>query len=160
MIRTVLPKDAKAISDLYNYYIRESTATFEEVVLDASEMEKRIQAHKPEYWLVFEQSSEILGFAYAKPWKERSAYRYTMEISVYIDPKHHRKGIAQSLYELLLDRLKVEGIHAVIAGITLPNPSSIDFHESLGFTKVAHFRETGFKFGRWIDVGYWEKTLS
>ena len=160
MIRNVLPEDAKSISDLYNYYIQKSTSTFEEVVLDASEMEQRISNHIPEHWLVFEQSSEILGFAFTKPWKERSAYRYTVEISVYIDPKHHRKGIAQSLYELLLDRLKVEGIHAVIAGITLPNPSSIDFHESMGFAKVAHFKETGFKFGRWIDVGYWEKTLS
>lgn len=159
MIRNVHAEDALDLARIYNHYILESTVTFEEIVVDVSEMIRRIEAHKPNHWVVFEHESTLAAFAYAKAWKERSAYRHTMEISVYVDPEHHRKGIARLLYQELLERLKKSQIHAVVAGITLPNPASVHFHESMGFSQVAHFKETGFKFNRWIDVGYWERIL-
>ena len=159
MIRNVHSEDALDLARIYNHYILDSTVTFEEVVVDGSEMIRRIEAHDPNHWLVFEHESTIIAFAYAKAWKERSAYRHTMEISVYVHPEHHRKGIARSLYQELLFRLKKSRIHAVLAGITLPNPASVQFHESMGFSQVAHFKETGFKFNQWIDVGYWERIL-
>jgi L-amino acid N-acyltransferase YncA len=159
MIRNVHLEDALDLARIYNHYILESTITFEEVVVDGSEMKRRIETHDPNHWLVFEYESTIVAFAYAKPWKDRTAYRHSMEISVYVEPNHHRKGIARSLYQELLERLKKNQTHAVLAGITLPNPTSIQFHESMGFSQVAHFKETGFKFNQWIDVGYWERIL-
>jgi phosphinothricin acetyltransferase len=149
--------DASALAELYNYYIAHSVVTFEETPITALQMEERIRGvlvHWP--WLVFEEENESLGYAYATAWKPRSAYRFTVEVTVYVRHGHVGKGIGKSLYTELISQLKTAGVHAVIGGITLPNPASQALHESLGFVKVAHFKETGFKFGEWRDVGYWE----
>jgi phosphinothricin acetyltransferase len=110
-------------------------------------------------WLVHEEDGRVLGFAYASRWKGRCAYRFAAESTVYVADGHARRGIGRALYTALLSDLRARGVHCVIGGIAQPNPASVALHEALGFSKVAHFREVGWKFGRWIDVGYWEVVL-
>src|SRR5690606_39143142 len=99
------------------------------------------------------------GYAYAARWKGRCAYRYSVESTIYLDLGARRGGIGTVLYAALLERLRSRGYHAVIGGIALPNDASVRLHEQLGFRKVAHFPEVGFKLGRWVDVGYWQIIL-
>ena len=124
----------------------------------AEQMATRIAAVKADGlpWLVAEQCGVILGFAYASKWRERSAYRYSVETTVYVAPGSEGRGFASALYSALFERLAEVGVHAVMAGIALPNARSVALHEKFGMSQVAHFREVGFKFGQWIDVGYWE----
>ena len=111
-------------------------------------------------WLVAEARGQVLGYAYANQWKPRSGYRHTVESTIYLDPSHLGRGGGSALYASLLEMLRERGVHCAIAGIALPNAASIALHEKFGFRKVAHFRENGIKFGRWIDVGYWQRELA
>lgn len=161
MIRDVLLSDSNQIADIYNYYILNSTVTFEEEIIDSSEMSDRIRKIIPTLpWIIFEENEHILGYAYATPWRARSAYRFSVEISVYVRNNYHKKGIGSILYANLIAQLKSLGAHAIIGGITLPNEASIKLHEKMGFKKVAEFEEVGFKFGKWLSVGYWQKTFT
>ena len=110
-------------------------------------------------WLVYEEEGRVIGYAYATKWKERTAYRYSVETGIYIDAGHVGKGIGTKLKTELLRALKDKSIHSVICGIALPNPASVALCEKLGFQKVAHFAEVGYKMNRWVDVGYWELIL-
>jgi phosphinothricin acetyltransferase len=110
-------------------------------------------------WLVAEQGGTVVGYAYASPWKGRCAYRFSVESTVYLDPVHADRGIGTRLYTALLDAIRALGMRTVIGGIALPNPRSIALHERLGFSKVAEFRQLGFKQARWVDVGYWQLLL-
>lgn len=161
-IRAVAAADAGSIAEIYNHYITDTVVTFEEQPVSRAEMAERIHeivsAALP--WLVVELDGRVAGYAYASKWKGRSAYRFTNEISVYLDRNHLGLGLGSRLYTELLPILAGRGMHAVIGGIALPNPASAALHEKFGFEKVAHFREVGFKFGQWIDVGYWQRTLS
>jgi L-amino acid N-acyltransferase YncA len=160
MIREASANDAEQVKNLYNHYILHSIATFEEEPVSAQAMAGRIQAVSARYpWLVFEQAGEVLGYAYAVRWKERSAYARSAESTVYVDVGRHGKGIGGALYLELLAILRRRNVHAVIGGIALPNEASVKLHERFGFLKVAHFREVGYKFNQWIDVGYWELIL-
>lgn len=160
MTRFVEKRDVQAISDIYNYYVQHAIATFEEVPITAAEMEKRIDAIYPQFpWIVYEADGLLLGYAYANAWKTRSAYIRTVETSVYITPNAVGKGIGKELYQYLIQELKAAGMHVLIGGISLPNEASVRLHERMGFEKVAHFKEVGFKFGQWLDVGYWELML-
>lgn len=160
-IREAQAADALALATIYNHYILNSTATFEEQAVDAAEMARRIatvqSAELP--WLVREDDNTIAGYAYATPWKPRSAYRFSVEITVYIAHTAARAGHGRALYDELFTRLRALGRHAVLGGITLPNDASIALHEAMGMTKVSHLPEVGFKFGRWLDVGYWHRLL-
>ena len=160
-IRDATEVDAPAIAALYNPYVAETTITFEEVPVSAAQMAERIrdvqQAGLP--WLVLEEGGALCGYAYATRWKARSAYRFSVETSVYLAMGHTGRGHGRRLYEALFEALRARGVHAVIGGIALPNPASVALHERLQMAPVAHFREVGFKFGRWIDVGYWERLL-
>jgi len=161
MIRPVKQQDAQELVDIYNHYIESSTATFEEVCIDSDEMLKRIEKvtdiNLP--WLVVEENGILLGYAYATPWKARSAYRFSVETTIYLSPKQQGKGLGTQLYQTLFARLKHQSIHAIMSGITLPNPASVALHEKVGMTKVAHFQQVGFKFDQWLDTGYWQLTL-
>ena len=161
LIRPAESRDAQAIADLYNFFISTSTVTFEEEALAASEIVRRIEAVQSTGlpWLVAEEAGELCGYAHAKPWRPRSAYRFSVEITVYVNPRLARQGIGSLLYGDLFRLLEERGVHAVIGGIALPNDASVALHEKLGLVKVAHFKEVGFKFDRWIDVGYWQRTL-
>jgi phosphinothricin acetyltransferase len=160
MLRDAEPSDADAICSIYNEYILNTTITFEETPLQAEEMASRIRLVMQSYpWLVYEKDSRVVGYAYAGKWKERSAYRYSVETAIYMDSRHVGKGIGTQLLKELLERLKAVSLHSVISGIALPNPASVALCERFGFKKIAHFSEVGYKMNRWIDVGYWELLL-
>jgi L-amino acid N-acyltransferase YncA len=160
MIRACRSSDASPIAEIYNHYVRETLVTFEETPIDVVEMASRIADVTARFpWLVFEDGGVVTGYAYATIWKSRSAYRYSVESTVYVAPGYERRGIGSALYEALIVALRARGVHCVIGGITLPNPASVALHEKLGFAKIGVFAEVGFKLGRWADVGYWVLTL-
>lgn len=160
-IRAAEPSDAAGIAAVYNHYVAQSIVTFEEEAVSDEEMARRIEDVRAESlpWLVAEESGGIVGYASSRKWRSRSAYRFSAEITIYVVPGHARRGIGSSLYSRLFPILQARGIHAVIGGIALPNDASVALHEKFGMRKVAHFSEVGFKFDRWIDVGYWQRTL-
>ena len=160
MIRSATPADAAAICAIYNHYVLETTITFEESAVIPEDMETRIRETLQSLpWLVCEDDAGIHGFAYASKWKGRCAYRHSAEVTVYLDPNSTGRGLGSQLFEALLADLRQRTVHAVIGGIALPNAASIALHERLGFRKVAHFEQVGWKFNRWIDVGYWQLLL-
>ncbi|HEY3776413.1 MAG TPA: arsinothricin resistance N-acetyltransferase ArsN1 family B [Solirubrobacteraceae bacterium] len=153
--------DAAACAEIYGAAVRHSVSSFEDVPPDANEMAARItatSASRP--WLVAELDRTIAGYAYASRHRERAAYRWASDVSVYVSADHRRRGVARSLYVALLDRLADQGFQMVCAGIALPNPASVALHESLGFTLIGVYRDIGFKMGRWWDVGWWQRSLS
>lgn len=160
-IRWAAERDAGAIADIYNHYVLETIATFEEEAVSAAEMARRIRGvlDLPLPWLVAEDDGRLLGYAYAVRWRARFAYRFSVESTIYLMPGQDGRGIGSQLYEALFSVLRDSGIHAVMGGIALPNPASIALHEKQGMKQVARFQAVGFKFGRWIDVGYWQKVL-
>jgi L-amino acid N-acyltransferase YncA len=161
VIRPAVAGDSGAIAEIYNHYVATTVITFEEEAVSAPEMARRIEeagsASLP--WLVAEREGKVVGYAYASPWRARSAYRFSVEVTVYLDPGCPRLGIGSRLYEALLRELETRGIHAALGVIALPNEASVAIHEKFGFAKVAHLREVGLKFGRWVDVGYWQRLL-
>lgn len=160
MIRKVELKDAKAIVDIYNYYILNTNITFEVETLKEEDMKERIQKIMKKYpYIVYEDKGQVLGYAYLGEFKSRAAYRFSVESSIYLDINSKGKGIGKKLYEEILELAKGYDIHTIIAGITIPNEASIGIHEKLGFKKVAHFEEVGYKEGKWLDVGYWQKRI-
>ena len=159
-IRPVNPDDAEAICAIYNHYVQNTCISFEEDDVNASEMSRRIiDVTETLPWLVVENDGVVDGYAYATKWRARSAYRFAVEISVYLSQNSIGKGYGTNLYISLIDHLATLGVHAVIAGIALPNEKSIKLHEKMGLKKVAHFEQVGFKNQQWIDVGYWQKML-
>jgi L-amino acid N-acyltransferase YncA len=161
-IRTAELSDALQIAHIYNHYIRTSHATFELEPIDTREMERRLAdvcgAGYP--FIVAELAGDIIGYSYGRAFRPRAAYRHSIEISVYVKQGFERLAIATELYEELFSEIGKGDFHAVIAGISLPNDASVSLHEKLGLKKVAHFAEVGYKFGRWVDVGYWQLILS
>jgi L-amino acid N-acyltransferase YncA len=161
-IRLATEGDAPALAAIYNHYVLESTVTFEETPVTPDTMQDRMhavaQANLP--WLVLASEREVVGYAYATKWRERSAYRFSAESTVYLRPDSGGRGHGTRLYDALLTALASRGVHAVMGGIVLPNAASVALHEKVGMRQVAHFREVGFKFGRWLDVGYWQRVLS
>ena len=156
MIRKAKETDAHTIALIYNHYIVHSTTTFEEKEVNGQLILERLNKSKKHPWWVYEQEGVVLGYAFSTKWKPRSAYRFTVESSVYVAPKQQQKGVGTLLYSKLINALKKEGFRIILAGISLPNDQSIFFHEKLGFQKVGQLESVGYKFNRWIDVGYWE----
>jgi L-amino acid N-acyltransferase YncA len=160
MIRPVLLSDTQSICDIYNEYVKNSTITFEEIPVPMEEMKGRIEVATQNYpWIVYEIDDKVVGYTYGRRWRDRAAYRNSVETGIYLDSKFVGRGIGTALKKELLRILKERSFHAVISGIALPNTASVALNEKFGFTKVAHFKEVGFKFNRWIDVGYWELIL-
>jgi len=156
-IRRAKPEDAGQIAEIYNYYILNTHHTFETEPLSAQEMLERVAEIGESYpYLVAEENGEILGYVYATQFKLRQAYKHSVEASIYVKNQAKQKGIGSQLYEKLLAELAETDVHAIMAGISLPNEASVRFHEKLGYEKVAHFKEVGYKLGRWVDVGFWE----
>lgn len=159
MIRTATSDDSKAIRDIYNHYVLHSLATFETEPVSAEEMEQRVARVVTEFqlpWFVFVSNDKVVGYAYATQWKQRAAYEKTVETTIYLHPEEFGKGVGRQLYSALLEDLKSSGYHAILGGIALPNKASIVLHERLGFVKVGQLKEVGYKFDRWVDVGYWQ----
>ncbi len=157
MIRTIKISDAEAITKIYNHYILNTIITFEEVAISTQEMENRIKATIPELpWYVFEKNQEVIGYAYASKWKSRIGYRFSYEISVYLKDGEQSHGLGSKLYAQLIESLIQQGAKNIIGGVALPNPISVRLHEKFGFKKVAHYEKIGVKFGKWLDVAYWQ----
>ena len=162
MIRDVKHEDMEEIASIYNHYISNSVATFEESEISSSEIEERVLKVKDSgnHWIVALENHTVFGYAYSTKWNNRAAYSKTVEVSVYLSNSYFKKGVGTKLYKELFRRLQENQIHVVIGGITLPNPASVALHEKFGMEKVAHFSEVGFKFGNWLDVGYWQVKLN
>ncbi|MCL1931462.1 MAG: N-acetyltransferase family protein [Treponema sp.] len=160
MIRPVELADCKAITEIYNYYIETTVVTFEEVPLTVSEMHNRVnEIHKNFPYLVYEEKEEILGYAYVHAFHARSAYRFTLEDSIYVRNGCQGKGMGKALLDALLNEVKKLDTHSIMALIALPNDSSIKLHEAFGFKNTGTLKEVGKKFDKWLDVGYWELIL-
>ena len=160
MIWEVKLSDAKAIVDIYNYYILNTNITFEEKQLTVDDMEERIIEKTAKHpWIVYERDGQVIGYAYLSGWHSRSAYRYSNEASIYLDSNEKGHGIGKELFGQLLEVSKCYGVHTIVSGITIPNTESISLHEKFGFKKIAEFEEIGFKNNKWLNVGYWQKLL-
>lgn len=157
MIRTASATDAAQIASIYNHYVLHTSVTFEEEPVSEAAMSARITdtiASLP--WLVAESDGQLLGYAHASKWKVRAAYRYAAESTIYLRTGAGGRGLGTELYRRLIEEVRARGMHTVIGGIALPNEASRRLHEKLGFRKTAHFTAVGWKFQRWIDVGYWQ----
>ena len=160
MIRLATTADAPAAAAIYAPYVTSSVISFEAAPPSADEMASRIAStlsHAP--YLVCEKDAEVLAFAYAAKHRERAAYRWSVDVSVYVDKRAHRQGLGRALYTSLFALLRLQGFYAAHAGITLPNPKSVGLHEAMGFVRVGVYRSVGFKMGGWHDVGWWQLAL-
>ena len=156
----VAAADAPAVRGIYAPFVADSATSFETDVPDVAEMERRLTVHADRYpWLVFEQGGTVLGYAYASPHRARKAYQWSVEVSVYVDPRAHRSGVGRALYTALFDVLRRQHYVNAYAGITLPNPKSVGLHQSMGFAPVGVYRQIGFKFDRWHDVQWLQLRL-
>ncbi|AJR03811.1 GNAT family N-acetyltransferase [Siansivirga zeaxanthinifaciens] len=160
MIRPVTLEDAKQIVAIYNHYVLNTVVTFDETPFSVEDFEHKIASISSQYpFIVYEEAGEILGYAYANKWREKAAYKYSVESTIYLKPEALGKHLGSLLYSELIQLLKAEKYHAVVGGLTLPNEASVKLHEKFGFEKVAHFKEVGLKFNTWLDVGFWQLTL-
>jgi len=161
-IRAVRDGDASALAAIYNHFVTDTIVTFEETPITGEEMRRRIQVvHEAALpWLVVTVDDTVAGYAYASKWKDRIGYRHSVESTVYLTPAARGRGLGSALYDALFAKLAECGVHAVMGGIALPNDTSVALHEKFGMTKVAHFGAVGYKFGEWIDVGYWQRILA
>ncbi|MEP7361220.1 MAG: N-acetyltransferase family protein [Chloroflexota bacterium] len=153
--------DSARVAQIYAPAVVGSTTSFEEIVPDAAEMAKRMRAvlaRTP--WLVADVDGGVVGYAYASSHRERAAYRWSVDISVYVDPAHLGQGIGRALYEALLPVLRRQRFVNVYAGIGLPNPASVALHGKIGMTRIAVYERVGWKMGRWVDVAWYGLRLS
>ena len=160
VIREASDGDAEQFATIYAPYVRDTAISFEVVPPTTAEMAERIRGLTATYpWLVCTDGSAVLGYAYASRHRERAAYGWSVDVSVYVRGDAHRRGIGRALYSALLRIVAAQGFCNAYGGITLPNPSSVALHESMGFTPVGVYRAVGFKLGTWHDVGWWELAL-
>jgi L-amino acid N-acyltransferase YncA len=160
-IRLATPADAKSILDIYAPYIENTSFTFETEVPSPEEFAERIKNYLLNWpWLVCEIDGVIAGYSYATRHRERTAYQWCTESSVYIHDDYQRAGIAKALYIALLEILKKQGFRNVYAVINLPNDKSVAFHESCGFQYFATYEKVGYKLGKWKNVGWWKLSVN
>ncbi|AIE83959.1 arsinothricin resistance N-acetyltransferase ArsN1 family B [Fimbriimonas ginsengisoli] len=156
-IRTATLDDAPGMLAIYSPYVLNTPVSFEEVPPSMEEMAARMSSGFP--WLAADRDGELLGYAYGSRHRDRAAYRWSVDVTVYVSPNARRMGVARALYSKLLDQLREQGFYNAFAGIALPNEASVGFHESMGFHLVGIYRNVGFKCGQWHDVGWWQKEL-
>jgi phosphinothricin acetyltransferase len=155
------PADAGACAEIYAPFVRGSAVSFEQQAPGAAELTGRIERiSRTHPWLVAVDGGAVAGFAYAATHRERAAYCWAADVTVYVHAGHRRRGIGQALYRALLELLVRQGLYVACAGITLPNDASVALHESLGFQPVGVYRRIGFKAGAWRDVGWWQLALA
>jgi phosphinothricin acetyltransferase len=160
-LRDASEADAAACAAIYAPYVTGTAITFETVPPTTEEMAGRIAAAvRTHAWLVLEDEGRVTGYAYGGPYKERAAYRWSCEVSVYLEPGRRRTGAGRALYEALLGRLAERGYRIAVAGMTLPNDASIGLHRALGFEPVGTFRRIGWKNGAWHDVAWVQRDIS
>jgi phosphinothricin acetyltransferase len=161
VLRPAAPADAPGVLALYAPLVRDTHVSFEAVSPTADEVAGRIARTLERFpWLVCEDEEDLLGYAYAGPHRDRSGYRWSAEVSVYVAPAAHRRGVGRALYTALLGLLAAQGYVNVYAGIALPNDASVGLHEALGFRLAARYPAVGFKAGAWRDVGWWHRRIN
>ena len=162
LIRLARADDAAAIASIYRHYVDRTPVSFEDSPPDAAEMKRRILGERPGFhpWFVAEEGERLLGYAASSPFRSRSAYRWTVETGIYLEPDAAGRGIGRELLATLLNVLERQGYVAAIGAIALPNDASVALHEKLGFIYAGTYRGVGFKLGEWLDVGLWEKELA
>jgi phosphinothricin acetyltransferase len=153
--------DAAACATIYAPYVRSTMISFEDEPPTEAEMQARIERYAGTHaWLVAELDDKVVGFAFGCPHRERAAYRWAADVSVYIDASAQRRGLGRALYGQLFDVLAGRGVQVLCAGIALPNEASVALHESFGFALVGVYARIGFKLGAWHDVGWWQLDLA
>jgi L-amino acid N-acyltransferase YncA len=159
-IRDAVPADGAALAVLYAPFVTDSWVSFETEAPDAGTMAARIADFGASHaWLVAELGGSVAGYAYAGPHRVRAAYSTSADVAIYVAPGAQGQGLGRALYTALFERLRAKAIHAVFAGIALPNPASIALHEAMGMVPVGIYREVGWKLGGWRDVGWWQRLL-
>ena len=156
-VRHALTGDAAAILDIYGPIVAATPISFEEVPPTLAEIARRIDTSHE--WLVAEEDARVCGYAYAGRFHPRPAYRWSVEVSIYLSESARGRGVGKLLLRALLDSLRKRGFVNAFAGTTLPNDASVSLFESFGFEKIAHQKEVGFKLGAWHDVGWWQLQL-
>lgn len=164
LIRSAKLTDASAICDIYNYYIKHTSISFEYEPVSVAAMQTRIKNTTAKYsWLVYEEQGEIIAYVYANLWKTREAYQFVLESTIYASHKMTTKGVGTKLYQALFDALdeypEEQRIKSLMAVIALPNDTSIALHKKMGFVEAGYFKDVGNKFDDWIDVAYYQKLL-
>lgn len=152
--------DAAACAAIYAPFVTDSVISFENEPPGEAEMSARIEALGGRYpWLVAESRGRVLGYAYASPHRERSAYRWAADVAIYVAPEHQGRGIGRALYEALFELVGAQGVRMACAGITLPNEASVALHVKVGFQLVGTYRRIGWKLGGWHDVAWYQRPL-
>ncbi len=160
LIRAATAADAPAVQRIYAPIVERTAISFEEVPPTTAEMERRIADYSATHaFLVAERGGTVVGYAYGSSHRARAAYRHSTEVSAYVGEDARRTGVGRALYAELFAILGQKGFHAAFAGIALPNPGSVALHQAVGFTPIGVFHQVGFKFGKWHDVGWWERPL-
>ncbi|MFO1054490.1 MAG: N-acetyltransferase family protein [Planctomycetota bacterium] len=159
-LRLAEPRDFGSIAELTNEFIRRTAVHFGAQPVTAAELEDLWRGKQERYpWLVAECEDQFAGYAKAGTWRERAAYAWTAETTIYMVERFRGRGVGKRLYRRLIDLLHAQGFRSLIGGITLPNDASVGLHEELGFVSIGVVADAGFKFGRWHDVGFWQKRL-
>ena len=159
-IRRAHGEDAEAIAAIYAPHVTRGIASFEERAPTPDEMRARIAKLEGRFpWLVADDEGRVLGYAYADRFRDRTAYRWAVETTVYIAEGAQRRGVGRLLYARLLECLRAQGFTQAIAAISLPNDASVKLHELAGFRRAGVYRQVGWKLGRWVDVGLWQAEL-
>lgn len=159
-IRRGSEEDAQSVSEIYNWYILNSTVSFETAAVDTSEMKRRITEKLATHdWLVAEVNEQIVGYAYYGSFRPRAAYGHTVESTIYLSPNNVGKGFGRVLYSALVRSARERGCRELVGVIALPNPASVALHSSLGFREVGVLHAVGHKFGKYVDVGLWQRSI-
>ena len=160
-IRVATEADCEAICSIYNHYVDHCTCTFQTERETVQERLDWMRAHGPRHpVIVYRDGADVVGWASLNRYHPRGAYRFTAELSIYHEHRNHRRGIGSELMTDLIDRARTLGYHVLIGGVCGEREPSLRLHESFGFAKVGHFPKVGFKFGRWLDVAYYQLTFN
>jgi phosphinothricin acetyltransferase len=159
-IRMASRDDATAVAAIYGPFCESTAVSFEYVAPSIEEIASRIQTTTDQFpWLVLDDNGVVTGYAYASRHRERAAYRWAVDVAVYVSPIHHRRGVGRALYSTLFQLLRSQGYFKAFAGITLPNGASTGLHEAMGFTVLGLYRGVGYKHGAWHDVAWYQMAL-
>jgi phosphinothricin acetyltransferase len=159
-IRLALSEDSEQIAAIYAPFCAETAISFEYIAPTAAEMAKRIRKITERLpWLVLDDDGRIAGYVYASPHRERAAYQWSVDVTAYVASDYRRRGVGSTLYTALFRVLAAQGYFKAYAGVTIPNPASERLHESLGFERVGEYRGVGYKFGKWHDVRWYQKSI-
>ena len=161
MVRAAQVEDGAAVAGIYGPYVRDTAVSFETDAPTAAVMAERIGATLLTHpWLVAERDGIVVGFTYAGKHSQRAAYRWTVDVTVYVGDDERRGGVGRQLYSTLLTTLRMQGFRSAFSEIVLPNEGSVRLHEAMGFMHLGVHKDVGYKLGQWHDIGYWRLGLS